>query len=693
MKMNKIKALSALLSVVLILCVFSVFAFTASAEKVTDNKEAKVITADEAGITETLSWNAGYIAAPNKSGVQAYDYKTAGGCYFTDVIIVAKAGTAVTYTDSSTSYLTSAAYSVSSWVKDANGYWVGDPDGANYFAMAQYTSRVQTPNTSGGIDYKYVTSKDNEAIRLAIRVNSESELPKVTFKLTGEKGTYAQEIEDDRSPVTYNADGTLTGVFWTCGYIGSSTNTNGFAGGINPSSANFAWSSIINIEKAGTAITFTAPKTSNSTSAASNAYVVSHWELKEGAQRYTHVADGVNNCAGNNGADNTLISGDNVYFTEKKNSDGSVTYTYISTKDNENIRICYYTKCDFDKVPETPLNITWKANANVEVDPNEFNAERDFQYKTYQFKQIMTLNYRLYLPKDYDASKSYPMIVFLHGSGERGSDNKAQLKNGILIPFSDPENPIHDCIVVAPQCPTGYKWVSVSSWTNVNYSTDSIQESIPLKATYALLESLKTEYSVDTDRIYATGISMGGFGTWDLLVRHTDMFAAAIPVCGGCDVNYADRLVNVPILTFHGTADPTVPMTGTSAMYDKIVSLGGTKITFTQYQGMNHFIWDKAYAETGLIEWLLSNKLSDRFGNDEEDTTTPEETTTEVPVETTTEIPVDVTTEPAELTTPNVTTNAPADTTSGSCAGVGLSALIAALAFISIISVAVIRKK
>jgi predicted peptidase len=142
-----------------------------------------------------------------------------------------------------------------------------------------------------------------------------------------------------------------------------------------------------------------------------------------------------------------------------------------------------------------------------------------------------TLPYRIHLPRELSPEKRYPLVLFFHGAGERGSDNEKQLLIAIGQFFGDPASPLHDCIVIAPQCPEDSKWVPLSSWEDTQYSTDELPESLPLSLAVKLIEEAKRTYPIDPDRVYSTGLSMGGYATWDLLVRHTDLFAAAIPVC------------------------------------------------------------------------------------------------------------------------------------------------------------------
>ena len=278
--------------------------------------------------------------------------------------------------------------------------------------------------------------------------------------------------------------------------------------------------------------------------------------------------------------------------------------------------------------------------------------------------------------------------MFLHGAGERGNDNVSQLKNGILVPFSDPNSPIHNCIVVAPQCPAGKKWVEYPNGGAAQYcqySTDMFAESAPLKALLELIDVLEGEYNVDSDRIYATGLSMGGYGTWDLLARHGEIFAAAIPVCGGVDVSHADVYKDIPIYTFHGLKDTTVPSTGTLNVVDKIKELGGEKITLVTYPDGAHSIWNTAYGTQGLFEWLLSHKLSDRTSSDAiENTTTPSNTTTNVLTDTT----APESTSAVETTQNAVTSENNSDS---SCGGASMLATLISVA-VGILGVAVLKK-
>lgn len=216
-----------------------------------------------------------------------------------------------------------------------------------------------------------------------------------------------------------------------------------------------------------------------------------------------------------------------------------------------------------------------------------------------------TLPYRLHIPEDYDPQEKYPVILFLHGAGERGEDNEKNLANNNTLPqlARDSEYP---CIIVVPQCPTGQQWVN-TPWKDGNYNQDNIAISTPLSMVKSLLDNIETEYSVDKNREYIMGVSMGGFGTWDMITRYPERFAAAIPICGGADPNKATLIKDMPIWTFHGTADEDVPYAGTEAMVKALTEAGAKNVKFITYNGANHAAtWVKAYQEPDFYSWLFA---------------------------------------------------------------------------------------
>ena len=230
-----------------------------------------------------------------------------------------------------------------------------------------------------------------------------------------------------------------------------------------------------------------------------------------------------------------------------------------------------------------------------------------FTYHETQKPNGQKLVYRLYVPSNYDPEKEYPLLVFLHGAGEVGVDNEKQFGNMILEIFKHKESPIHDAIVLLPQCPSGNQWVD-TPWANGNYRTSYVKESDELKTVMTILSGIREDYSVDAGRIYATGISMGGFGTWDLLMRHPDVFAAGIPVCGGADVTLAPELAKLPIRTFHSADDTVVPPSGTRAMAEAIKNNDPVDFTYTEFPSGGHDAWTRVGKDLSNWEWLFSQK-------------------------------------------------------------------------------------
>ena len=234
-----------------------------------------------------------------------------------------------------------------------------------------------------------------------------------------------------------------------------------------------------------------------------------------------------------------------------------------------------------------------------------------FSASTYLASDGTSMPYRIYVPSNYDPSKPFPVVTVLHGAGERGTDNSAQLKNMVAKLFNQENSPYLNSIVIAPQCPwtnsdgTEARWVDWN-WEQGNYSTQSIAESNELNAVYELLSGLNDKMATDTSRYYIMGLSMGGFGTWDMLARHGDMFAGAVAICGGGDPSRADVLKDIPIYVVHGTNDPSVPFAGSQGMVAAIENAGGAIVEFDIRQGANHFVWDYVGESTDIAKWLFS---------------------------------------------------------------------------------------
>jgi len=214
-----------------------------------------------------------------------------------------------------------------------------------------------------------------------------------------------------------------------------------------------------------------------------------------------------------------------------------------------------------------------------------------------------TLRYRELYP-DADTLRKYPLVIFLHGSGERGNDNEAQLKWGVMNFATDENMRLYPAFVIAPQCP------EKQSWSNFSRSKNSLEMQLqpsasqPMELVIELVHKMMKTLPIDTNRIYITGLSMGGFGTYDAIERYPNLFAAAVPVCGGGDVSKAASIAHLPIWIFLGAEDAAVN-TGYSLMMLEALTKAGAHPGFTQYPEVGHFSWLGAYSDPLMIQWLF----------------------------------------------------------------------------------------
>lgn len=213
-----------------------------------------------------------------------------------------------------------------------------------------------------------------------------------------------------------------------------------------------------------------------------------------------------------------------------------------------------------------------------------------------------TLRYRQLSP-DYNTSRRYPLVVFLHGSGERGTDNEAQLKWGAMNFADEKTMMIYPAYVIAPQCPPNQQWASYRRDKDGNMPIQT-EPTTPMKLVIELVHEMKTTLPIDSNRIYITGLSMGAFGTFDALARYPDLFAAAVPVCGGGDTSKASLFAHVPIWIFHGAEDPSVDATLSLQMAEALTKAGAHP-GLTIYPEVGHFSWLGAYADPHMMEWMF----------------------------------------------------------------------------------------
>lgn len=232
-----------------------------------------------------------------------------------------------------------------------------------------------------------------------------------------------------------------------------------------------------------------------------------------------------------------------------------------------------------------------------------FGQSSRFSFNKFTNGKGDTLNYRLLYP-DYDTMRKYPLVIFLHGSGERGSDNIAQLKWGAMEFATDREMSAHPALVIAPQCPKGKQWSNFTRKPGSREMQLLPAPSEPMRLVIGLIHELIKTMPVDTNRIYITGLSMGGYGTFDAIERYPGLFAAAVPVCGGGDTSKAASIAHIPIWIFHGAEDAAVDPLNSVDMVNALFKADAHP-GFTLYPETGHFSWLGAYSDPLMYEWLF----------------------------------------------------------------------------------------
>lgn len=222
-----------------------------------------------------------------------------------------------------------------------------------------------------------------------------------------------------------------------------------------------------------------------------------------------------------------------------------------------------------------------------------------------------TMPYRLLIPEGYDPSKTYPIILFLHGAGEVGNNNTTQLVNCGKAFLRDSIRKNYPAFVLVPQCAKNDTWANATRKVTKAGKIERtfFEKGKPTKDMQLLQKLLKQiihGYSVDNRRVYVGGLSMGGMGTYEIVRRNPRLFAAAFPICGGANVAIVPKLKHVNWWVFHGADDKTV-----SPEYDEnmVTAMKGLNIPvqFSLYPNTGHNSWDKAFDETGLFSWIFSN--------------------------------------------------------------------------------------
>lgn len=222
----------------------------------------------------------------------------------------------------------------------------------------------------------------------------------------------------------------------------------------------------------------------------------------------------------------------------------------------------------------------------VSFQPLQAQLSKKYDYSQHYYQ---SLRFGWFKPANYDKTKLYPLIVYLHGSRDTVSRDNHWYQQAIQKE--------HPAFVLTPKCEEGNQ-----GWGN----TWTAEHTLATAQTLKLIDSLVAIYPIDKSRLYVYGISMGGFGVFSILAKEPGKFAAAYAVCGGSDAKAAPRLLNTPLWIFHGDADDIVPVRLSREVYQEMIRLGGTKVKYTEYPGVKHNSWENVAQEKSLPSWLFA---------------------------------------------------------------------------------------
>lgn len=239
------------------------------------------------------------------------------------------------------------------------------------------------------------------------------------------------------------------------------------------------------------------------------------------------------------------------------------------------------------------------------MSPSKIFAQ-EYRYATYE-EEGQSLPYRILLPENYSAKKNYPLLFFLHGSGERGNDNELQLVHGSSLFLGSKFRKNNPAIIVFPQCSKNAYWATTSR-TDTGFSYVKKPKNNPmLDLVEGMMDYIKDNYGVDKERIYVGGLSMGGMGTFELVYRNPRMFAAAFAICGGANPKIA-RKIRRPVWRIdHGDADQVVAIDHSKKMVSALLKKRASVI-YNWYPGVNHNSWDTVFGDPEFLPWLFAQK-------------------------------------------------------------------------------------
>ncbi len=256
--------------------------------------------------------------------------------------------------------------------------------------------------------------------------------------------------------------------------------------------------------------------------------------------------------------------------------------------------------------PYTRLSIWTLLALTLASGSLSINAQQEHSRFALHFLEHRGLKipYRLFVPTSHSPKATFPLVLYLHGAGERGNDgNDIVLKNGALE-FEKHQSQ-YPCYILVPQCPKDMKWSPYQK--ELGYYRLADTASLIQEALVHLVRFIQSHHAVDSLRLYVVGISMGGFGTWELIMRNPSLFAAAVPICGGGDVTNVQRIKHLPIWVFHGTDDQIIKVGWSRALIDSL-KMHGAPVRYTEFPNVGHNAWSPAFATDELYQWLFSQK-------------------------------------------------------------------------------------
>jgi predicted peptidase len=242
------------------------------------------------------------------------------------------------------------------------------------------------------------------------------------------------------------------------------------------------------------------------------------------------------------------------------------------------------------------------ANIVLTAQNNELFEKREFIHRG------DTLRYRVLFPENYDRTRNYPLVLFLHGAGERGNYNERQLIHGATLFENEENRRNYPAIVLFPQCPIDEFWAPVERIGNERIFPQRTKATKPMQLVERLVNHYQKNEAVDKRRMYIFGLSMGGMGTFDYICRHPRKFAAAIPICGGVNLNRLKKVRNMPIRIYHGSDDTAVSPEFSRDAFIELKAHGSQKVEYIEFPGVGHASWHNAFAEPDFLSWMFKQR-------------------------------------------------------------------------------------